>query len=107
MRAEMSPPENQYDIQYADITADWQAAMQGVYNFLALPFTTQAHLAMQSWLNSNKQHQHGAHTYQLEDFGLDEIEVDQRLMFYRSQYNIPYETSNPHLRGRHTTEESL
>lgn len=94
VRRELSPAANQYDIQYADITADWQTAMQGVYDFLQLPFTDQARSAMQSWLDSNQQHQHGAHKYSLSDFGLEESEVDQRLMFYRNQYNIPYETSN-------------
>jgi hypothetical protein len=101
----LSAPENQYDIQYADITADWQAAMQGIYDFLGLPFTEQARTCMQNWLNSNKQHQHGAHRYSLADFGLDEKTLDQRLMFYRKQYNIPYETSNPHLQPQQQAAE--
>jgi hypothetical protein len=108
VRGELSPAENQYDIQYADITADWQAAMQGIYDFLGLPLSGQTRSAMQAWLNGNKQHQQGAHTYSLTDFGLDEKEVDQRLMFYRNHYNIPYETSNPHLQApQRSAEESL
>lgn len=96
VREERVSPENQYDIQYADITADWQVALQGVYNFLDLPFTTEARRNMQSWLDSNQQHQHGAHKYSLADFGLDAQEVDHRLMFYRERFSIPYETKNPH-----------
>jgi hypothetical protein len=96
VREEMVAPQNQYDIQYADITADWQGALQGVYNFLELPFTDEARDNMQEWQDGNKQHQHGAHKYSLTDFGLDTQEVDQRLMFYRQRFNIPYETKNPH-----------
>jgi hypothetical protein len=88
--------QNQYDIQYADITADWRFALQGVYDFLNLPFTDDARRNMQAWLDRNRQHKHGAHKYSLADFGLDAGDVDRRLMFYRERFNIPYETKNPH-----------
>ena len=39
VREEIAPGQNQYDIQYADISADWERAMRGVYDFLAMPFT--------------------------------------------------------------------
>jgi len=97
VRDEQVPAQNQYDLQYADITADWQQSMQGVYDFLGMPFTDQARDAMQSWLDGNRQHKHGAHKYSLANFGLERDEVDRRLMFYRERFNIPYETSNPHL----------
>ena len=97
IRDELVPPRNQYDIQYADITADWQQALQGVYDFLGLPFTDEARRNMQGWLDRNAQHQHGAHKYSLADFGLDAQDVDRRLMFYRQRFTIPYETKNPHL----------
>ncbi len=97
VRDEMVAPQNQHDIQYADITADWQGALQGVYDFLNLPFSDDAQKNMQAWLARNGQHKHGAHKYSLADFGLDAQEVDRRLMFYRERFNIPYETKNPHL----------
>ena len=96
VRAEMVAPQNQHDIRYADITADWQGAVQGIYDFLNLPFSDIARSNMQSWMDGNQQHQHGAHKYSLADFGLDAQEVDQRLMFYRERFSIPYETKNPH-----------
>jgi len=99
VRADTAPPQNQYDVLYADITADWQQALRGVYEFLGMPFTSDARSAMQTWLDSNRQHRHGAHKYSLADFGLDAQEVDRRLMFYRQRFNIPYETSNPHIAG--------
>ncbi len=96
VRREMSPVQNQYDIQYADITADWETAINGVYDFLGMQLTNAARKGMQAWLEKNRQHRHGAHRYSLADFGLAEGEVDRRLMFYRDHFNIPYETSNPH-----------
>ena len=96
VREEQVSAQHQYDIQYAAITRDWQAALQGVYDFLELPFTDTARNNMHAWLDSNKQHQHGAHKYSLNDFGLDADTVDERLMFYRQRFSIPYETSNPH-----------
>ncbi|MFT4615189.1 MAG: hypothetical protein ACI9NT_002341, partial [Bacteroidia bacterium] len=95
-RATLATAEQQYDLLYADISADWQGAMQGVYDFLGRPFTEQAKLGMQSWLASNGQHKHGAHKYHLSQFGLEQEQVDQTLMFYRQRFNIPYENSNPH-----------
>ena len=97
VRETMSPPGNQYDIQYADITADWERAVQGVYDFMGMELTAGTRSAMEAWLGENRQHRHGAHRYSLEDFGLDAGEVDRRLMFYRERFNIPYETSNPHI----------
>lgn len=96
-RDTLCPADNQYDILYADITADWRAAMTGIYQFLDLPFTATAADSMQAWLDSNRQHKHGSHKYQLQQFGLNSHEVDQKLMFYRERFDIPYETRNPHL----------
>ena len=93
------PAEQQYDLLYAGISADWESAMQGVYDYLGMPFTAQARNGMQAWLEENRQHKHGAHKYALADFGLDEAQVEAALADYRSHYSIPHETSNPHLRN--------
>jgi hypothetical protein len=95
-RATMVAPKNQYDILYADITADWQQALQGVYDFMGMPFTDEARANMQTWLDSSRQYQHSAHKYSLADFGLDPLVVEQELKFYREQFNIPVESANPH-----------
>lgn len=100
VRGEMVPKENQYDVLYADIGEDWQKAVGGIYNFLQRDFSDQAKANMQQWVDSNKQHKHGQHKYHLEDFGLNTSEVDERLMFYRQQHNIPYESKNPHLNSQ-------
>ena len=107
VREELAPDQNQYDIQYADINVDWEQAMRGVYDFLALPFTDRTRSAMQAWIDGNQQHKHGAHQYTLADFGLVESEVERRLLFYREKFNIPYETSHPHtMANRQSAGES-
>ena len=97
VRERQVPADNQHDLQYASITADWQQSMAGVYDFLDLSFTDQARAGMWDWLTGNAQHKHGAHKYSLSDFGLQAEEVDRRLMFYRERFAIPYETANPHI----------
>jgi hypothetical protein len=106
IREEQVAPENQYDVQYADITADWRRAMAGVYDFLDLPLTDQALAGMQDWLESNARHKYGAHRYSLSEFGLQAEAVDQRLMFYRERFAIPYETTSPHLAAASPAGES-
>lgn len=107
VREELAPDQNQYDIQYADINVDWEQAMRGVYDFLALPFTDRTRSAMQAWIDGNQQHKHGAHQYTLADFGLDQGEVEQHLRFYREKFNIPYETNHPHtMANRQSAGES-
>ncbi len=98
VRESQVAPGQQVDILYADITADWQLAMARLYDFLGMPFTDQARQGMQAWLNRNARHKHGEHKYALTDFGLDEQQVEQRLQFYRRQFDIPHETRNPHTR---------
>jgi hypothetical protein len=95
-RATLCSPDRQYDVLYADITADWQGSLQGIYDFLDLPFTTQARSAMGDWLARNNRHQHGAHKYSLAQFGLTADQVENRLRFYRERFSIPLETANPH-----------
>lgn len=95
-RATLASPEQQYDVLYANITADWESALTGIYDFLDRPFTDIAKNGMHAWLNDNRQHKHGAHKYSLEQFGLTAQQVDLELMFYRERFNIPYETVNPH-----------
>ena len=83
---------NQYDALYADISTDWESVMRDIYQFLDLPLTAEARAGMDAWLAENRQHKHGAHKYRLENFGLSAGQVDEKLMFYRERFNIPYET---------------
>lgn len=91
------PASQQHDVLYADITADWESSLQGIYNFLDLELSAIARQGMRDWLASNAQHKHGAHKYSLEDFGISKEQVEQELLFYRQRFDIPFETKNPHI----------
>jgi hypothetical protein len=92
VREEMVPPEQQLDVLYADMNADWRAVMGRIYDFAGMEFTAEAERSMEAWFEENRQHKHGAHKYQLPDFGLEAGEVDSRMRFYRERFTIPYES---------------
>lgn len=86
------PAEQQLDVYYEAMNADWRAVMRQVYDFAGLQFNAEAELAMAAWLEmSEGQNHHGSHRYSLVDFGITEHEVDERMMFVRERYAIPYE----------------
>lgn len=94
IRDELVAKENQYDVLYANINQDWQKEISKIYDFLGLGLTESAIEKMKAWRAENAQYKHGKHSYSLSDFGLDEQQVDKRLMFYREHYDIPYEKNN-------------
>ncbi len=96
VRENAVPAEQQIDVLYQNISRDWRTEMERIYTFLGMPLTEQALMAMQLWLDGNAQHKHGAHKYQLANFGLSSEEVDQQLAYYRERFAIPYETKSPH-----------
>lgn len=96
VREAMVPAAQQIDVLYHNISSDWRGEMKRIYRFIGMPLTDEALASMQAWLDSNKQHKHGAHKYCLSDFGLSDEQVEGRLAYYRSRFGIPLETRNPH-----------
>lgn len=88
---ERLPADQQLDVYYEEMNADWRSAMRRVYAFAGLDWTTHAELAMDAWLTQSEKH-HGALRYSLNDFGLSEQQVDARMFFARERYGIPYES---------------
>lgn len=91
VRASM-PASQQLDVQYDEMNRDWRSVMRRIYDFTGMELSNQAEQAMAHWLEqSGSENRHGAHRYALEDFGVTEAEVDQRMMFVREKYAVPYE----------------
>jgi hypothetical protein len=87
-------PSQQTNMYYHEMGRDWRGMMRQVYRFIGIPFTPEAELSMAEWLrHSESQNHHNAHRYALGDFGLCATEVDERMMFVRERYAIPYETA--------------
>ncbi|MFT5033275.1 MAG: hypothetical protein ACI89D_001169 [Bermanella sp.] len=96
VRETMVPAQQQIDVLYQNISSDWRSEIERIYQFLGLPLTQGAVAAMQTWLDNNSQHKHGAHKYQLSDFGLSKDEVEEKLSYYRERFAIPLEIRSPH-----------
>lgn len=90
LRQHSIPAEQCLDVHYQDLSDDWLAVMQQIYDFIDTPLEP-ALPSMSAWLTANAQHKHGVHRYQLSDFGLSSELVEQRLQFYRQSYSIPKE----------------
>ncbi len=89
-RARLVPPDQQLDVRYADINADWERELQRIYDFIGLDFTPQARAALDA-ASSDKEARHGGHRYSLEEFGLSADDIDQRFQGYIKKYGIPME----------------
>lgn len=63
------------DIGYRALVADPVAMARRIYNFAGIDWTTTGEAAMQRWLADNPAGKHGAHRYELSDFGLTEERV--------------------------------
>lgn len=89
---ELMPATQQLDVHYEEMNRDWHAVMRRVYEFSGMEFTAEVEAAMAAWLvESDRENRHGGHRYCLEDFGTSRKEVDERMMFVRERYALPYE----------------
>jgi hypothetical protein len=64
-----------YDLPYNAISRDPVAAIRGIYEFAALPFTEKSEAGMRAWLEENPADKFGRHSYSLADYGLTEARV--------------------------------
>lgn len=74
------PAQNQIDLSFDEVGADWRAAVARVYAFLGRELTPDVLANMQAYLD-RAEHRHGfrRHRYRLEHFGLRDGEVRERL----------------------------
>lgn len=79
------PPERLIDISYADVDADWRAAMRRIYDFLGLDIA-RAWPAMEAYHRRAGKLKHRKHRYSLEQFGLSEVRVLAELSDYKRTF---------------------
>jgi hypothetical protein len=84
------PAGQQIDVHYEDMNRDWYGQMRRIYDFAGIEWAPEAEAAQAAWLAGSND-RHGGHRYALEDFGTSAQEVDERMMFVRERYGIPYE----------------
>ena len=74
------------DVRFADLVAEPLAVVRRIYEAAGLAPSAEAEAAMRAWLAANPRGKHGAHSYRLEDFGLDPAERRRALAFYGSKW---------------------
>ncbi|MDO7835610.1 sulfotransferase [Sphingobium sp. HBC34] len=89
-RRTIVPADQQLDMRYADINADWAQQMQRIYDFIGIPFTPEARAALNA-ASEDRDARHGGHKYRLEDFGLSAEGIDALFADYVEKYGIPAE----------------
>ena len=79
------------DVSYYDLVRDPLAQVERVYAFAGLELTEARRTAMQEARRRNRQHKYGRHRYRLEDFGLQEKDLEDAFGTYRARFQIPFE----------------
>jgi NAD(P)-dependent dehydrogenase (short-subunit alcohol dehydrogenase family) len=79
------------DVSYQDIVADPVAQMCRIYDFIGRDLDDEVERRMRGWLGSNRQHKHGRHRYQMQEFGLDRAREEQKFSEYIERFQIPLE----------------
>ncbi len=88
------PEDRMIDIQYDDMERDWQGTMGRVYRFLGLDLEP-ALPAMERYLDRAAALKRHPHRYSLQDFGLSDAEVRERMADYVQAFNVPIEGEQP------------
>ena len=87
---EAIPPERMIDVQYEDMERDWCGTMERVYRFLELDMAP-ALPGMENYMRRASALKRKPHAYSLEEFGLSEGEVLERLGDYVRAFDVPIE----------------
>lgn len=78
------------DIQFEDIVADPVASAHRVYDAFDLPWTEDVERRMRQFLADNPRGKHGAHQYELSDFGIELDSIRQRFSGYCDSFSVPF-----------------
>jgi len=82
----VAPKGSVIDIAYRDVVADEENVIARVYEHCGLGLSGAALERMQRWSAGNLQHQHGQHTYSLEESGLTRERLERAFAAYRGAF---------------------
>ena len=77
------------DIQFEEIVADPVAALGCAYERFDIPWSGDIEERMRAFLADNPRGKHGAHRYEIEDFGMTLGQIRERFEGYCRAYDIP------------------
>lgn len=77
-----------FDIHFAPFQKDPFPSLERLYAFLGEPLTPEAVARMKAWRATTPRDKHGAHTYDLAEFGIDLAAVRARFRFYTDRFDV-------------------
>ena len=77
------------DIQFEEVVADSVAALGRAYERFDIPWSSDIEGRMRIFLADNPRGKHGAHHYEIEDFGMTLDQIRERFEGYCSTYAVP------------------
>lgn len=78
--------ERFHDISFRQLVQSPLEAVEAFQQRFGFEYTPMARSNMEQWLAANPQHKHGVHRYTLEQFGLEQAQVDRAFGRYRERY---------------------
>jgi hypothetical protein len=85
-RAALGRESRFVDVSYRDVVSDADSVVRRIYAAAGFTLSSAALQAMHAWEKDYGQHKHGAHQYSLEDFGLDQAQVDAAFHDYMKRF---------------------
>ena len=70
------------DVRFEDVVGDLSEVVERIYAHAGMTLSDGARANMLRWDTENAMHKHGAFTYSLDDVGLDEGEIRERMSGY-------------------------
>lgn len=77
-----------FDVHYRDTVDDPVGTVRRIYEHFGFEVTPDVERGVRTYLADNPRNKHGAHRYSLEEFGLDQAEVDAAFSAYREQFGV-------------------
>lgn len=85
------PPEQCFDVRYADLLADPKSTLASIYSHFDIDYPEASERAMLDYLAAKPKARHGAHKYDFADTGLDLNEERERFQPYYARYGVQNE----------------
>jgi hypothetical protein len=76
-----------YDVRFDEFVGNPMAVARGIYDHFELPMPDEALQAMRQYVEQNPKGKHGAHSYDLERYGLSDAIVQERLREYIDRFD--------------------
>ena len=76
------------DVSFADLQTDPLEALAGALDHIGVPFDPRSRASVEAWAGSHEPGSHGAHTYELSDFGLRPEQIRERFAPYYAAFDV-------------------